>query len=241
MLSFIAVVFLLAGLVKGMIGLGLPAVSMGLLTMMISPFQAASLLIVPSMVTNIWQLFAEGQVLRVLQRFWSLLLGIIIGSIWSIFPRLGQSDFNSEALLGGMLLLYGLYGLAAKQIPNLSRYAAVLSPLVGYLGGALTVATGVVVIPVVPYLQSLHLQRDDLVQSLGMAFTVSTACLAIFLQQNPVDHLPIDYAWSLMALVPALLGMWLGTRIRYRITEQKFRKVFFLGLMILGGYMLFSH
>ncbi len=241
MLSFIAVVFLLAGLVKGMIGLGLPAVSMGLLTMMISPFQAASLLIVPSMVTNIWQLFAEGQVLRVLQRFWSLLLGIIIGSIWSIFPRLGQTDFNSEVLLGGMLLLYGLYGLAAKQIPNLSRYAAVLSPLMGYLGGALTVATGVVVIPVVPYLQSLHLQRDDLVQSLGMAFTVSTACLAIFLQQNPVDHLHIDYAWSVMALVPALLGMWLGTRIRYRIAEQKFRKVFFLGLMILGGYMLFSH
>lgn len=241
MLSFIAVVFLLAGLVKGMIGLGLPAVSMGLLTMMISPFQAASLLIVPSMVTNIWQLFAEGQVLRVLQRFWSLLLGIIIGSIWSIFPRLGQTDFNSEALLGGMLLLYGLYGLAAKQIPNLSRYAAVLSPLMGYLGGALTVATGVVVIPVVPYLQSLHLQRDDLVQSLGMAFTVSTACLAIFLQQNPVDHLPIDYAWSVMALIPALLGMWLGTRIRYRIAEQKFRKVFFLGLVMLGGYMLFSH
>jgi len=240
-LSFIAVVFLLAGLVKGMIGLGLPAVSMGLLTMMISPFQAASLLIVPSMVTNIWQLFAEGQVLRVLQRFWSLLLGIIIGSIWSIFPRLGQTDFNSEALLGGMLLLYGLYGLAAKQIPNLSRYAAVLSPLMGYLGGALTVATGVVVIPVVPYLQSLHLQRDDLVQSLGMAFTVSTACLAIFLQQNPVDHLPIDYAWSVMALIPALLGMWLGTRIRYRIAEQKFRKVFFLGLVMLGGYMLFSH
>lgn len=241
MLSFIAVVFLLAGLVKGMIGLGLPAVSMGLLTMMISPFQAASLLIVPSMVTNIWQLFAVGQVLRVLQRFWSLLLGIIIGSIWSIFPRLGQTDFNSEALLGGMLLLYGLYGLAANQTPNLSRYATVLSPLMGYLGGALTVATGVVVIPVVPYLQSLHLQRDDLVQSLGMAFTVSTACLAIFLQQNPVDRLPIDYAWSVMALVPALLGMWLGTRIRYRIAEQKFRKVFFLGLMMLGGYMLFSH
>lgn len=241
MLSFIAVVFLLAGLVKGMIGLGLPAVSMGLLTMMISPFQAASLLIVPSMVTNIWQLFAEGQVLRVLQRFWSLLLGIIIGSIWSIFPRLGQTDFNSEALLGGMLLLYGLYGLAANQTPNLSRYATVLSPLMGYLGGALTVATGVVVIPVVPYLQSLHLQRDDLVQSLGMAFTVSTACLAIFLQQNPVDRLPIDYAWSVMALVPALLGMWLGTRIRYRIAEQKFRKAFFLGLMMLGGYMLFSH
>ena len=240
MLSFIAVVFLLAGLVKGMIGLGLPAISMGLLTIMISPFQAASLLIVPSMVTNIWQLCAEGHVFRVLQRFWSLLLGIIIGSVWSIFPRLGQSDFHSEALLGGMLLLYGLYGLVAKQIPNLSRYAVLLSPLMGYLGGALTVATGVVVIPVVPYLQSLHLQRDDLVQALGMVFTVSTVCLAIFLQQHPVDHLAVDYVWSFMALIPALLGMWLGTRIRYRIAEQKFRKIFFLGLIALGGYMLFS-
>ena len=45
-LSFIVVVFLLAGMVKGMIGLGLPAVSMGLLTMLISPYQAAALLIV---------------------------------------------------------------------------------------------------------------------------------------------------------------------------------------------------
>ena len=241
MLSFIVVVFLLAGMVKGMIGLGLPAVSMGLLTMLISPYQAAALLIVPSMVTNIWQLFAEGQVLRVLARFWTLLLGIIVGSIWSIFPRLGQSEFHSEALLGAMLLLYGLYGLVAKQIPNLSRYAWILSPLIGYLGGALTVATGVVVIPVVPYLQSLHLQRDDLVQSLGLAFTVSTMCLAIFLQQNPVAHLEIDYLWSVMALIPALLGMWLGTRIRYKIAEQKFRKVFFCGLITLGGYMLFSH
>ena len=135
MLSFIVVVFLLAGMVKGMIGLGLPAVSMGLLTMLISPYQAAALLIVPSMVTNIWQLFAEGHVLRVLARFWTLLLGIIVGSIWSIFPRLGQSEFHSEALLGAMLLLYGLYGLVAKQIPNLSRYAWILSPLIGYLGG----------------------------------------------------------------------------------------------------------
>ncbi|MCP5877547.1 sulfite exporter TauE/SafE family protein, partial [Klebsiella pneumoniae] len=54
------VVFAFAGMIKGMIGLGLPAVSMGLLTIAMSPFQAASLLIVPSMVTNVWQLFAEG-------------------------------------------------------------------------------------------------------------------------------------------------------------------------------------
>ncbi len=238
MVWFVITVFALAGMIKGTIGLGLPAVSMGLLTMVISPFQAATLLIIPSMVTNIWQLFAEGRVLQLIRRFWLLLIGIIVGSIWSVFPTLGHSDFNSEALLGGMLALYGLYGLFAKSMPNLSKYENWLSPIMGYLGGALTVATGVVVIPVVPYLQTLNLQRDDLVQSLGLAFTTSTICLAVFLHQNPVENMPIDYVMSMIALIPALVGMWLGTKIRYRISEQKFRKVFFFGLIALGSYMI---
>ena len=238
MVGFVIAVFAIAGMIKGTIGLGLPAVSMGLLTIFISPFQAAALLIVPSMITNFWQLFAEGHVLKLVRRFWPLLLGIIVGSIWSIFPTLGHGEFQSEALLGGMLALYGLYGLFSKNMPNLAPHEKWLSPIIGYLGGALTVATGVVVIPVVPYLQSLHLKRDDLVQSLGLAFTTSTICLAVFLHQNPVEDIPIDYKMSLIALLPALVGMWLGTKIRYRIPEQKFRKVFFCGLVIFGGYMV---
>ena len=238
MVGFVIGVFALAGMIKGAIGLGLPAVAMGLLTLFISPFQAATLLIVPSMVTNVWQLFAEGHVLRLVRRFWSLLIGIIVGSIWSVFPTLGHGEFQSEALLGGMLTLYGLYGLFAKNMPNLAPYEKYLSPVMGYLGGALTVATGVIVIPVVPFLQSLHLKRDDLVQSLGLAFTVSTLCLAVFLQQNRIEAMPFDYKMALIALFPALVGMWLGTKIRYRIPEQKFRKVFFCGLVIFGGYMV---
>ncbi len=86
MVAFVIAVFTVAGMIKGTIGLGLPAVSMGLLSMAMSPFQAATLLIIPSMVTNFWQLFAEGHVLRLMKRFWPLLLGIVIGSVWSIFP-----------------------------------------------------------------------------------------------------------------------------------------------------------
>ena len=238
MLAFVIAVFAIAGMIKGTIGLGLPAVSMALLTLLMSPFQAATLLIIPSLVTNIWQLFAEGHVLRLIRRFWSLLLGIIVGTIWSVFPTLGQGEFQSEILLGGMLGLYGAYGLFAKNMPNLAPHEKWLSPIIGYLGGAITVATGVIVIPVVPFLQSLHLKRDDLVQSLGLAFTVSTVCLAIYLYLNPVDQMNIDWKMSLIALIPALIGMWFGTKIRYRIPEQKFRKLFFLGLVLFGSYMV---
>ena len=238
MMWFVMIVFAFAGMIKGTIGLGLPAVAMGVLTMVISPFQAATLLIIPSMVTNFWQLFAEGHVLRLVRRFWLMLICIMIGSVRSIFPTLGHSTFNSEILLGTMLALYGLYGLFAKKMPNLSRHEKWLSPIMGYLGGALTVATGVIVIPIVPYLQSLHLQRDDLIQSLGLTFTISTMCLAVFLHQNPVGNMPIDYMMSAIVLIPALLGMWVGTKLRYKIPEQKFRKVFFAGLIALGCYMV---
>ena len=238
MLAFVIAVFAIAGMIKGTIGLGLPAVSMALLTLLMSPFQAATLLIIPSLVTNIWQLFAEGHVLRLIRRFWRLLLGIIVGTIWSVFPTLGQGEFQSEILLGGMLALYGAYGLFAKNMPNLAPHEKWLSPIIGYLGGAITVATGVIVIPVVPFLQSLHLKRDDLVQSLGLAFTVSTVCLAIYLYLNPVDQMNIDWKMSLIALIPALIGMLFGTKIRYRIPEQKFRKLFFLGLVLFGSYMV---
>ena len=238
MIAFVIAVFALAGLIKGTIGLGLPPVSMGLLTIFMSPFQAATLMIIPSLLTNFWQLFAGGHVLQLIRRFWLLLLGIIVGSVWSIFPTLGHSEFHSEALLGGMLVLYGLYGLGAKKMPNLSQHETWLSPIMGYLGGALTVATGVIVIPVVPYLQTLHLKRDDLVQVLGLVFTSSTLCLAIFLHQNPVEDIPIDYVMSTIALIPALIGMWLGKKIRYCIPEQKFRTVFFIGLIALGSYMM---
>ena len=50
------ITFLLAGFVEGVIGLGLPTVSMGLLSLVMAPAKAAALLIVPSFVTNVWQL-----------------------------------------------------------------------------------------------------------------------------------------------------------------------------------------
>jgi len=50
-----------------------------------------------------------------------------VGSVWSVFPTLGHGEFQSEALLGGMLMLYGLYGLFAKNMPNLAPYEKYLS------------------------------------------------------------------------------------------------------------------
>lgn len=98
----------------------------------------------------------------------------------------------------------------------------------------MTGATGVFVIPAVPYLQAIGLEQDDLVQALGLSFTVSTVALALGLWR--VDAWQIGSTWmSLLALVPALAGMLAGQVLRRRIAAAAFRRVFFAGLLVLGA------
>ncbi|GKW12486.1 hypothetical protein PEC301899_27680 [Pectobacterium carotovorum subsp. carotovorum] len=230
------VVFLLAGVVKGVIGLGLPTIAMGLLTLAMPAASAAGLLIVPSLVTNIWQLVCGPAFLSLIKRFWTLFIGIMVGTLWNGLPALTSSSSWTNAALGGILVVYGLWGIVATTLPQPGRHEIWLSPLVGYLTGAITAATGVFVIPAVPYLQCLRLNKNDLVQALGLAFTVSTLGLALQLTRG-MGLQGIDLWQSLLALIPALLGMMIGQRLRHAISEQVFRRCFFIGLMALGGYM----
>ncbi|WP_199904761.1 sulfite exporter TauE/SafE family protein [Pectobacterium brasiliense] len=230
------VVFLLAGVVKGVIGLGLPTIAMGLLTLVMPAASAAGLLIVPSLVTNIWQLACGPAFLSLIKRFWTLFAGIIIGTFWNGLPALTSSSSWTSAALGGILVVYGLWGIMATALPQPGRHEVWLSPLVGYITGAITAATGVFVIPAVPYLQCLRLNKNDLVQALGLAFTVSTLGLALQLMQG-MGLQGINLWQSMLALIPALLGMIIGQRLRHAISEAVFRRCFFIGLIALGGYM----
>ncbi|MBJ7221872.1 MULTISPECIES: sulfite exporter TauE/SafE family protein [unclassified Brenneria] len=235
-MAVILIVFLLAGMVKGIIGVGLPTIAMGLLTLTMSPTTAAGVLIIPSLVTNIWQLICGPAFLSLVKRFWSLFAGIIIGTLWGGLPTLTSSSSWTGAAIGLILVLYGIWGILAKKLPQPGRHEVWLSPLAGYVTGAIAAATGVFVIPAVPYLQCLGLNKHDLVQSLGLAFTVSTIGLAIQLAQG-IGLSGIDLGISCFALLPAILGMVIGQRLRHRISEKTFRQCFFAGLMTLGGYM----
>jgi uncharacterized protein len=234
--AIVVAVFLLAGGVKGLVGLGLPTIAMGLLTFAMPPAAAASLLLVPSFVTNVWQLWLGPSVRALLRRLWTLLAGLVVGTFAGGLPGLATAPAWTHAALGAVLVVYGAWGLAAARLPAPGRHEAWLSPLVGYLTGAVTAATGVFVIPAVPYLQSLRLDKEDLIQALGLSFTASTLALALQLGLS-ANLRPVDLGLSALALVPALAGMALGQRLRRVISEAAFRRCFFIGLAALGLYM----
>ena len=235
-LAFVLAVFLVAGFSKGIIGLGLPTISMGLLALVLSPVEAAALLILPSLVTNVWQMVDGPHLARLLRRLWPLNLGVCLGT-WAgaaFVPGLGGA--YGAAALGVALMAYALSGLAALKFAVPASAERWLGPAAGAATGAITAATGVFVIPAVPYLQAIGLTKDELVQALGLSFTVSTLALAVMLMGR--TDLGAGLAWpSVAGVVVALLGMRLGQAVRTRLLPQTFRLCFFAGLLALGGYL----
>lgn len=236
LLLAIGATFFAAGTVKGVTGMGLPTVAMGVLGALISPLAAASLLIVPSLVTNVWQLMAGPGFRAIIRRLWPMMLAICAGTMPGAAWLASGDAGATTTVLGLALVIYASYTLLARQLAVPRRIEPLLSPVVGGLTGIVSGATGVFVIPAVPYLQALGLSRDDLVQALGLSFTVSTVALAISLGAHGAFAMD-RMALSLLALAPALIGMWAGQKLRNRISAATFRRVFLVFLLLLGTEM----
>ena len=228
--------FLLAGLVKGVIGMGLPTVAMGLLSLAIPPVQAAALLVIPSLVTNLWQLLAGPSFSALIRRFSTMMIATVAGTVAGIGLLTGSAGPLATIALGIVLAVYGIVGLRTLHLKIPARHQPWLSPAVGLVTGVLTGATGIFVIPAVPYFNALGLSKEELIQTLGLSFTVSTLALAAGLLLKGQFELQLA-THSLLALLPALGGMFLGQQLRNRLKQEVFRRWFFAALLVLGIYM----
>ena len=236
-LLVVAGTFLIAGSVKGVIGLGLPTVSLALLTVALDLPTAMAMLLIPSFVTNIWQSMVGGNARAILVRLWPFFAMATI-SVWIGAAALTRINLSLlTALLGSLLIIYSVVNLIGIRIVVPSRHEFWAGPLIGSANGVLTGMTGSFVVPGVMFLHAIGLPRNMLIQAMGMLFTVSTVALAAALQQ--ADFLTVQYgAISAAAVLPAIAGMVLGQRIRERLSEQMFRNVFFISLLVLGTYII---
>ncbi|MDR2298406.1 MAG: sulfite exporter TauE/SafE family protein [Comamonas sp.] len=238
-------VFGLAGWVKGMVGLGLPTVSMALLALFMPPAQAAALLLLPSLVTNVVQMRPINTLPLLLRRLGGMQLGIVAGTLggMAIWGSVGSLP-GARMALGLALVAYGLWGLCGPQWLVPQRHQVWLGWLVGFVTGGITALTGVFVVPAVAFLQSLGLARQALMQAMGLCFTVSTVALGLgmwwFGKEGAVSGgLGLSLVVSGLMLIPALVGMHWGEVLREGLSPARFKKVLMGSLMVLGVYMLF--
>lgn len=233
LIAAIVATFFAAGIVKGVTGMGLPTVAMGVLGSLLSPLAAAALLLVPSFVTNVWQLLAGPRYGMLIRRLWPMMLTIVLGTVFGSMLLTGRRTELTTIGLGVALVIYAAYTLLAKPLQVSPRWEPWLSPVIGLVTGLVTGATGVFVIPAVPYIQSLDLERGELVQALGLSFTVSTIALAIGLFWHGAALIG-NLLTSTLAVIPALLGMAAGQVIRTQISPRLFRRLFLTFLLLLG-------
>jgi uncharacterized membrane protein YfcA len=232
-IGFVISAYLLAGFVKGMIGMGLPTVALAVLAVVITPAQAAALLIAPSLVTNVWQMLAGPHLQALIRRLATMLLGLCVGT-WLGAGILTGPNVKVAALgLGVSLVVYGLFGLSNIRFSVSRKTEIWLAPIVGVLTGIIMAATGVFVLPALPYLQAIGFEKDDLVQALGLHFTFSTLLLAAVLFHGGAFEMSV--AWtSTLAVAPAVIGMVGGQWVRGRVSIPVFRTCLFAGLLIIG-------
>jgi uncharacterized membrane protein YfcA len=229
----VAAAFIVAGIAKGAIGIGLPPISIGIMTLALPMSDALAIMTIPTMTTNIWQAAYGRRAIPLLRRFASMAAAAVVGvvAVAAVVGKLGAA--GSAGWMGILLVFYALLALFAWRpiVPRAAEWWA--NPLVGLASGAVAGVTGMAAIPFLPYMQSLQISKNDLVQGLGILFLFIIGALAVALvQQGIFDR--ANAIGGLAALLPTFAGVWIGQKVRHAASPETFRKIFLYGMLALG-------
>lgn len=235
--SIALVAFIFAGFVKGVLGFGFPIIALVILTLSIGLLDALAVIVVPTIVTNVWQAVSGPHLPAVLQRMWLYFAVAMVGILVSS-QFLAVVNVNwLTALLGLILFFFALSRLLKLQITVPARHEKVLSVVLGTSNGLLTGLTGTFMVPSVLYMQALGFGKGMLVQAMGAFFALSTLMLTMSLGRNGLISLN-DAMLSSVALLPSFAGIYIGRWTRRQIDEDQFQKIFLAGVLVLGIWLV---
>lgn len=231
--------FLIGGFSKGLIGMGLPVVVLAVIATPVGVSQGLSILVVPAILTNIWQALDGGALRQILARLWPFYVAAAAGVTIGGFILAGSSEAVLLAILGLVLIVYSVVSLISPPLPEPGRHEIWMAPSAALMGGVMFGMVGNFIVPGILYLQALGLKRDILVQALGVNFIVISTTLALSL----TSHSVITWDLALLGLVcvpVAFGGMILGRSVRKYVSESGFRKIFLIALLLTGIYTFYN-
>lgn len=226
-------VFLLAGAIKGTIGIGLPTAAVSLLSQVYDPRTAIALVIVPVVVTNFWQIYRSKHALDTLRTYWPFALALMI-FIWiSAWFSVSVPTTHLMIILGLVIILFSLNSLFFRP-PRLSlRYDKWIQLLGGTLAGVMGGLTAIWSPPMVIYLLARGVEKDSFVRATGLLIALGSLPLVLGYWSNGVLRGELAQISTAM-VVPTLLGFGLGEWLRRRIDAAFFQKVVLVAFLLMG-------
>ena len=223
----------ISAFLKGITGLGFSTICLGLLASVIDLKLAIPAVLVPSLSSNLLVMLEAGHFRATVCRFWPLYLAALPALMAGLSLLVSVDGTSARRALGVVLFVYGVWALANAEFSLERRTERWLNVPVGLVTGFVNGLTGSQVMPVLPYLLSLQLEKNVFVQAINISFTLSSLVMLAGLAVVGLLDLPLLGA-SALGVVPVALGIALGGRVRRRLAEATFRKVVLVLLVCLG-------
>ncbi|MDH3233991.1 MAG: sulfite exporter TauE/SafE family protein [Alphaproteobacteria bacterium] len=228
-----ALAFMLGGLVKGVIGLGLPMVAVPVLATVMDPKIAVALTTVPVLTSNIWIVGTSGRLRELLARYWTMLLAL------ALFSLLGAQFFvKMDAPIASFVVGIGIVLVCIAQAFPIkakvnARHEVWMGPVTGALAGLGGGITNFFAPLLVAYMLALRVEKDLFVFSMSLFFIVGGTPLFGSLAMYRILDLDV-LAVSTAAAVVAIIGLQLGATLRRIIPQATFEKVLLFALFLIG-------
>ncbi len=234
---FIIFALVLSAFIKGSLGLGFSTIGLAILANAIELKTAISIVVLPSLLANLMVMIEAGNFRISLSRFFTLICMSVPGMAIGL-QLLGQKDNSvSVSVLAIVLVIYGCWGWLNRQFRIDDQYISRLNPVVGLLTGTVNGATGSQIFPIMPYLLSLNISKDVLVQTINLSFTLNSIIMLGFLYNMDALDTNSILTYSL-GILPVAIGVWLGGKVRRRISEERFRRIVMALIVTLGLLLL---
>ena len=236
MLILITIIALFSGLVKGIVGFGMPMILITGMTVFMSPDMALGILILPTLIANGWQACRQGFTAAyqvIFDHRWFLGAGGVLLLITTqLVPLLSQSLFF--LCLGIFVVGFASLMLSGWQPKGRSRAGLSIGcALVAGIGGGLSGVWGP---QTVMYLSTQNLEKKAQMRTQGVIYGLGAILLLIGHLKSGIATLPV-LSLGAFAILPACLGIWIGFKVQDRINQRVFRLTT-LSVLVLAGLNL---
>ncbi len=237
LLALVLATYLLAGTIKGVTGLGFPAICIGLTTLFLDPRTAIALVLFPMIVSNFWQIWRAGDILRAARDYAPFAAIMMIGAFAMALFAAGASDRLLYAVTGIAFVLFVVVNLVVDLPPLPDRYDRAAQLGFGASAGILGGLTAIWAPPIAIYLSARHRTGDEFVRASGLL--ISLGSIPLIAGYATSGTLTAGLALgSAVLVVPALLGFRVGEMTRTHLSPILFRRVSLALFLLLGLNLL---
>jgi uncharacterized protein len=237
LLAIACAAFFFAAFSKGITGMGFATTCLPIIALTVGLEVALPLVLVPSVASNIIVQIEVGHFRESVRRFWPMVVAAMIGVVIGLMLLTWMEARAAGAALGVVQFVYGLFALKTPNLTLPPHLEKLLGPVTGLATGVINGLTGSQLMPVLPYLMALHLDRERFVQAINCSFTASSIVMAAGLSQ--IGLMNVETALiSTIGIVPVWIGLKLGGNIRRGLSPDLFRKLVIYMLMASGVLLL---